>query len=130
MAKRLTSPEDRLSPDTPSAETTSPHVRRSRINRLRKFEELVWFVLAVLMVVLSIRFFLLLVGSRTGVPFVDFWYNLSAPLITPFAGMFGTINTYNTYTGMRLELESLVAMLVYGLIGYLVILAIRLLKRT
>ena len=52
---------------------------------------------------------LLLFGARTGVPFVDFWYGMTAPLIKPFAGMFGSINTFNVYTGQRIELESLVA---------------------
>jgi hypothetical protein len=95
----------------------------------RKIEDFVWFLVAAVAILIFIRFILLLFGARTGVPFVDFWYGLTAPLITPFAGMFGTIDTFNTYTGQRVEVESLVAILVYALIGYLIVLGIRLFRK-
>lgn len=128
MARKLTTREE--------TETTGEAAVRDRQDRpdrdavAFKAEDVIWFIVAVIEVLILIRFILLLFGARTGVPFVDFWYTLTAPLIYPFAGMFGNLDTYNQYTGMRLELESLVAMLVYGLIGYLVVLAVRLLHRT
>lgn len=97
--------------------------------RVRKIEDILWFIIAALDILIFVRFVLLLFGARTGVPFVDFWYNLTAPLIAPFAGMFGNIDTYNTYTGQRIEIEALVAIVIYSLIGYLFILAVRLLRR-
>ncbi|MEX2043435.1 MAG: hypothetical protein WD926_00900 [Patescibacteria group bacterium] len=101
---------------------------RSEDRRVRKVEDVVWFVIAVIVSVVLIRFVLLLFGARTGVPFVDFWYNMTAPLIAPFAGIFGSLDTYNDYTGQRIELEALVAMLIYGVLGYLVVWATRLLR--
>lgn len=97
--------------------------------RVRKVEDLIWFLIAIVIVLIFVRFLLLLFGARTGVPFVDFWYGITAPLIAPFAGMFGNIDTYNTYTGQRIELEALVGMVVYGLVGYLIVLGVRLLRR-
>ncbi len=94
----------------------------------RKLEDIVWFLVAAIAIVIFVRFVLLLFGARTGVPFVDFWYAMTAPLIAPFAGMFGNLNTYNSYTGQRIEIESLVALVIYGLIGYLVVLGVRLLR--
>lgn len=97
--------------------------------RVRKVEDIIWFFIAAIDILIFVRFILLLFGARTGVPFVDFWYNLTAPLIAPFAGMFGNIDTYNTYTGQRIEIEALVAIVIYSLIGYLFVLAVRLLRR-
>lgn len=95
----------------------------------RKIEDIIWFLIAGVAILIFVRFILLLFGARTGVPFVDFWYSLTAPLIAPFAGMFGTIDTFNVYTGQRIEVESLVAILVYALIGYLIVLGIRLFRK-
>ncbi len=101
----------------------------SRDRTVRKVEDFVWFLIAAVSILIFVRFILLLFGARTGVPFVDFWYNLTAPLIAPFAGMFGTIDTFNTYTGQRIEIESLVAIVIYALIGYLIVLGVRLFRR-
>lgn len=125
MARRIVKRE---TTETTAAPAQTRTERRDDF-AVNKVEDFIWFLIAVVEVLILIRFILLLFGARTGVPFVDFWYNLTAPVIRPFAGMFGNINTYNTYTGQRIELEALVAMLVYGLIGYLVILGIRLLRR-
>jgi len=92
----------------------------------KRFEDVIWFILAVIAAIIVVRFVLLLFGAREGVPFVDFWYGLSAPFIAPFAGMFGN-GAYNTYNGSRLEVEALVALLIYSLTAYLLVLGIRLL---
>lgn len=130
MARRITTTEE--TETTPS----EPVVRERAAERdtdnyaLRKIEELVWFMLAIVLAVLLIRFILLLLGARTGVPFVDFWYTISAPFVAPFAGIFGTSDSYSVYdNGARIEPESLVAMLIYGLLTYVLVLGIRLLKR-
>ena len=96
--------------------------------KVRKVEDVIWFITAVIITLILIRFILLLFGAQTGAPFVDFWYGMTAPLIAPFAGIFGNLDTYNSYTGQRLEIESLVAMIIYGLLGYLLVLATRLLR--
>lgn len=109
-------------------ETRSDVAEHQDDRRVRKVEDIIWFIIAVIVSVILIRFILLLFGARTGVPFVDFWYGMTAPLIAPFAGIFGSLDTYNDYTGQRIELESLVAMLIYGILGYLVVWATRLLR--
>lgn len=124
MARRIVTREETTATSEPASR---PVTRDDRA--ILKLEDVLWFLIAVVEVLIGIRFILLLLGARTGVPFVDFWYHLTAPFIYPFAGMFGSLDTYNVYTGMRIELESLVAMLIYGLIGYLIILAVRLFRR-
>lgn len=106
---------------------TRDDTERPDDRRVRKVEDIIWFIIAVIISIILIRFVLLLFGARTGVPFVDFWYNMTAPLIAPFAGIFGNLDTYNDYTGQRIEIEALVAMLIYGVLGYLIVWATRLL---
>lgn len=101
--------------------------RGVRRNPSARFEDAIWFILAVIAAIIVVRFVLLLFGAKEGVPFVDFWYGLSAPFIAPFAGMFGN-GGYNTYNGSRLEIEALVALLIYALVAYLLVLGIRLLS--
>ena len=108
-------------------ETTAP-AEQTDDRRVRKVEDIIWFIIALIIAVILIRFVLLLFGARTGVPFVDFWYGMTAPLIAPFAGIFGSLDTYNSYTGQRIEMEALVAMLIYGVLGYLIVWATRLLR--
>ena len=119
--------ESRTEVEETREETNAP-AERTDDRRVRKVEDIIWFIIAVIIAVILIRFVLLLFGAQTGVPFVDFWYAMTAPLIAPFAGIFGSLDTYNDYTGQRVELESLVAMLIYGVLGYLVVWATRLLR--
>lgn len=98
-----------------------------RGRRRHKLEDVVWFILAIIAAIIVVRFILLLFGARQGVPFVDFWYAISQPLVAPFAGIFG--NDYSTYNnGSRLEAADLVALLIYSIVAYLIILGIRLLS--
>lgn len=98
-------------------------------DRNAKMEDFIWFLLTIILAIVGVRFLLVLLGAQAGSGFVRFWYNLSQPFIAPFAGMFGTTDTYTAYGNSRFELESLVAMLIYALIAYLIILGIRLLRR-
>ena len=96
----------------------------------QRIEDVIWFILFVIIAILVVRFFLLLFGARTGVAFVDFWYGISAPLVAPFAGMFGNLDTYNLYNGgARPEIESIVAMLIYGLVAYGLVMLVRIARR-
>lgn len=129
MARRITTTEE-----TEDTVVERPVTRREDEPRddraLDKIQDVIWFIMAIVLAILLVRFILLLLGAKTGVPFVDFWYNISAPFVAPFAGMFGTSDTYSIYdNGARIEPESLVAMLIYGLLAYVIVLGVRLLKR-
>jgi hypothetical protein len=64
---------------------------------------------------IAIRFVLSLLGANPDNMFADLIYSLSYPLVAPFFGLFGYTLQYGV---ARFEFESLVAMLVYGLVGY------------
>ena len=76
---------------------------------------LIDWVTSALLAVLAIRFVLSLLGANTANAFASLIYGLSYPFVAPFFGLFG----YHMQYGVaRFELETLIAMLVYGLVGY------------
>jgi len=75
----------------------------------------VWFITGVLMTLLAFRFVLSLLGANRGNAFADLIYGFTYPFVAPFFGLFG----YQVRYGVsRFEVETLVAMAVYALVGY------------
>lgn len=72
---------------------------------------------SLLLGLLALRFGLMLLGANTGNTIVNFIYDLSTPFVAPFFGMFGYTPQYGA---SRFELETLVAMVVYGFLTWLV----------
>jgi hypothetical protein len=67
---------------------------------------------------LGLRFVLMLLGANRGNAVVDMIYGISYPFAAPFFGMFG----YTAEFGRsRFEFETLVAMVAYALITWLLI---------
>lgn len=80
-------------------------------------ERLIWFVAGVILLLLTFRFILSLLGANLNNPFADFIYDTSNPLVSPFFNLFD----YNVvdYGVSRFELYTLFAMLVYGAVAWL-----------
>ena len=80
---------------------------------------LVWFLAALIIAVLAIRFVLAMAGADPGTGFVNLIYALSSPFRAPFAGIFGQPITYDgAAVTARLEFEDLVAIVVYALVAF------------
>ncbi len=77
----------------------------------------VYLVFGVIESLLIIRFVLKALGANEGAGFTSFIYGLTEPLLAPFAGMFGTPATEQ---GSVLEIHTLVAIVVYALVAWLV----------
>lgn len=76
---------------------------------------LVWFVAGIILILLAFRFVFILAGANQGSGFVNFIYNVSHPLASPFFGIFG----YQQSLGVgKFEFSTLVAMAVYALIAW------------
>jgi YggT family protein len=96
---------------------------KQRLKAAQRREKLAWvrntivLVLGVLEVLLAIRFFLRLSGANPDNPFAQFIYNLTAPLMKPFSTLF--ISPTNVDATHIFDVNVLMAMLVYGLLGSL-----------
>lgn len=81
----------------------------------------VGFVVAVIDVLIAGRFLLKLLGASAQSSFVSFVYGVSSPLVAPFHGIFpNTASTGNVF-----EPAALVAIAVFGLLGWGVVALIR-----
>ena len=89
-----------------------------------KVNQILWFVCAVLEILLLLRVVLLLVGANPRAPFAAFIYGVTQPLLWPFLGL---LPSPGARGGSVLEMGALVAMLIYFLLFWLVTQLLRLL---
>lgn len=86
--------------------------------------QIIEYLAGVIALIIGIRFVLLLLGARsTGV--VRFIYQMTEPLVAPFYGILGQSITYGP---ARLELASVLALVAIGVIMFIIIGFVRLLK--
>lgn len=90
--------------DSYTAPSTKPLYRGTQI---------VWYVLAVLEILLAFRFVLRFLGANPGAGFTHFIYTLSYPFAAPFIAVF----RQTVVAGSVFEWTTLLAMVVYWLIA-------------
>jgi hypothetical protein len=107
--------EIKMSPDTVSeVQTTQKEPERERRIFTFKATQLVWLFLGILEAMLALRFFLKLIAANPGSPFAVFIYGFTNLFLFPFAGLTAAPSA----GGMVLELSTIIAMVVYALIGW------------
>jgi hypothetical protein len=85
----------------------------------------VWWIVGFIDTLIAIRFVLKLFGANTSASFVRFMYDVTWPLVAPFHGIFNTAQQGRSI----LEPESVVAALIYLLIGWGLVSLIRIMGR-
>jgi uncharacterized protein YggT (Ycf19 family) len=78
--------------------------------------QLVYWVFGLVEGLILIRFILKAFGANPSAGFAEFIYGITAPLVAPFYGLFGNPSAQ----GSVLELHSIVALLVYALLAWLI----------
>jgi hypothetical protein len=74
----------------------------------------IYWLTGAIIALLALRVVLLLLAANPSSPFVNFVYSLSGIFAWPFYGIFGYQPSYGSST---LELSSIVAIIVYALVG-------------
>jgi uncharacterized membrane protein YphA (DoxX/SURF4 family) len=87
--------------------------------------QVIWWVVGLIETLIAVRFLLKLFGANPAAAFVSFMYNLTWPLVAPFHGIFNTAQQGRSV----FEPESIVAALIYLLLGWGIVSLIRLLSR-
>jgi hypothetical protein len=104
-----------MSPNSVSeVQTTQKESERERRIFSFKVTQLVWLFLGILEALLALRFFLKLAAANPASPIAVAIYGFTGFFLLPFAGLVGT----PAAGGMVLEFTTLIAMLVYALIGW------------
>jgi hypothetical protein len=81
-----------------------------------KATQLVWLVFGILETMIALRVGLKLVAANPDSPIVSFIYGFTNIFLAPFTGLIGSPSNGN----MVLELSSLFAILIYGLIAWVI----------
>ncbi len=81
-----------------------------------KITQLIWLLLGILEGALALRFLLSLIAAYPGSPIAAFIYAFTGLFLRPFSGLTAT----PAAGGIVLEISALIAILIYGLIGWLV----------
>jgi hypothetical protein len=107
-----------MSNDTRVSEVTSSQREPEREQRIWTFKatQLIWLLLGVLEALIALRIGLKLIGANPGSPIVVLIYGFTNLFLFPFTGLVNSPTAGN----MELELSSMFAMLIYGLIGWAV----------
>jgi YggT family protein len=95
-------------------QTTQREPERERRIFTFKATQLVWLFLGILEALLALRFGLKLIGANPDSPIAVFIYGITNLFLLPFAGLTGT----PAAGGMVLEFSTVIAMVVYALIGW------------
>jgi hypothetical protein len=109
----------------PGSGPTSAAVERSSAAAVGSYNfrlaATVGFIVGIVDVLIAGRFLGKLLGASSQSAFVDFIYHVSAPLVAPFTGIFGDTGSKSNL----FETASLVAIVVYAVIGWGLVVGIK-----
>lgn len=106
-------------------------VRRQRVirdegaerqNNIARVNQLIWLLFGIIIGLIAIRIVLKLIAANPGAGFAQFIYSISDIFLAPF---FGLTATPATATGAVFELSSLIAIVVYALVAWVITLLVR-----
>ena len=102
--------------DSRVSEVTTSQREPEREQRILTFKatQLIWLLFGILEALIALRIGLKLIGANPGSPIVALIYGFTSLFLFPFTGLVGS----PTVGSMVLELSSMFALLVYGLIAW------------
>jgi len=105
-----------MSNDSRITEVTNSQREPEREQRIFTFKatQLIWLLFGILEAMIALRIGLKLVGANPDSPIVALIYGFTSLFLFPFEGLIGS----PTFGNMVLELSSMFAMLIYGLIAW------------
>ncbi len=95
--------------------TEDPYAARRA--QLYRAEQIIYLIFGVVEALIGIRFILRLLGANPAAGFASFIYGITDPLVAPFVSLFSTPAS----DGNVLELGSIVAIIVYALVAWLLV---------
>lgn len=113
--ERIQAVADRAEAEQVEAIAADPYAERRL--RMYKLEQALYLLFGLIEALIAIRFTLRLFGASPASPFVSAVYRVTAPLVAPFVGAFGTVQA----GGSVLEPQAIVAFIVYALLGWLLV---------
>jgi hypothetical protein len=116
LARARNEEKVKMTNDSRVSEVTTSQREPEREQRILTFKatQLIWLLFGILEALIALRIGLMLIGANADSPIVALIYGLTGLFLFPFTGLVGSPTVGN----MVLELSSMFAMLVYGLIAW------------
>jgi hypothetical protein len=114
--REVVEPTPRVATDRTESTTYDPYAGRRSTSI--KITRAIYLLFGVIEALLVIRFVLKALAANAEAGFAQLIYGLTAPLVAPFMGLFGTPQAA---TGAVLELHTLIAIVIYALVAWLVV---------
>lgn len=111
---------------TPQPGTGSTQKEYQTKKAIFRTYQVIWYILGIIEVVLAFRIMLKLFGADAQSGFTNFIYAISNPFALPFAGILGISGV----SDMILEWSTLIAMIVYAILAYGIVMLLQLIKPT
>jgi len=93
----------------PQAKGEAPQIVFEKKKTIFRFNQIIWYILGFIEVLLLFRVILKLLGANSSIGFTSLIYSLTAPLAIPFNGILGATITGNSI----IEWSTIVAAIVY-----------------
>lgn len=103
---------------TPARQQTKRIQTETAVDGNTTAQNIVWYILGFIEILLGLRFILKLFGANPASKFVELIYNVTRPLTAPFDSIFGVTSTTTGQTKSVFEPSILVAALVYALMAW------------
>lgn len=99
----------------------------SQDRQVNKVNQIIWFIFGVLIVLIALRVVLSLIGANADNQFANLIYSVTNIFVSPFRGL---LQVGEFQAGVsRFEFESIVAILIYSLLGWGITAAVNLVKK-
>lgn len=108
----------------PPVQTEHPQRVYEKKKTIFRTYQIVWYILAVIEILLGFRMVLLALGANPTSGFTSFVYALSDPLALPFRGILGT----GVSGAQVFEWSTIIAAIVYAIIAYGIVYLLQLMK--
>jgi len=82
-----------------------------------RFTQMIWLLFGILEALIALRVILKLIAANPGNPFASLVYNITDLFVWPFLGLTVTPEA----GGMVLEIHSIIAMIVYAILGWVLV---------
>jgi YggT family protein len=114
---QVAEPKEKIELLNELSEPTHEELEVRRRRRLAKWSQVITLIFVVLELAIAFRVLLELIAANPASPFAHFVYQMTGPFLVPFAGL----TAMPSADGAVLEIPTLIAMVVYGVLYWLII---------
>jgi uncharacterized protein YggT (Ycf19 family) len=115
-AEEVTTATSRVGPETAVDRTADmtydPYAARRQAGE--RVVQVIYLLFGIIEGLILLRFVLKALGANPNAGFAEFIYQITAPLVAPFVGLFSN----PTYGAAVIELQSIIALVVYALVAW------------